>query len=203
MTFSLPQLYLDLDRTLFDTSKASVALRVAAEKHFGKYGVTAQLLYDTYRQFTTRVGEQHYYRFFDHLADYGINEDEAEASLRRELAGEDFLFPDAQVFLDFVDTQSIVPIILTFGEKRFQLFKASLAPRLARYPIETILFDKIDYLAERPDDSAILVDDKSIHTAFLPRHCTGVLIDRSQPEAIIKQSDHYIVNNLASVEELL
>lgn len=197
------RLYLDLDRTLFDTPRFMDVLMATMATRIGGDMTSLKLLDEALSSYRILAAGQYTYQFFRHMAVYGFNQTELEASLREEFKHTDFLYPDAYALLNFVDEQKIPVTILTFGDTLYQCFKISLVDRLKTYERACVLIEKPKYIAEHIDRPSILVDDKIFQVNQLPKQCTGVLINRMQKDRIVMHDGYYQVNSLDAVKGLL
>ncbi len=194
------QLYLDLDRTLYDTSRAAGLIRAAAADKLTEAGVTEQQLADEQEQFHQYYGEWYFYDFFSHMAAHNLAEPDVKAFLRERLNGVDLLFPDAKDLLESLAARRGDVVVLTFGDKRYQEFKYSLVPQLQDFRMVCIQSSKGNYIRTQIKRPSLIVDDKQI--LDLPDDCQGILIDRSR-EAAFEQADGYwIINDMGVVKEL-
>lgn len=194
------QIYLDLDRTLVKTDVITGALHKALEQLYGR--VTVKQISADYPHFRPLVGVQNYYDFFGQVESYGLEADTVEADLRAHITSNDLLYEDALPMLDELDATGLPISILTYGERRFQEFKATLVPRLKPYKVISILEEKAAYLAKHPSP-CMLVDDRAATFNKLPAHCIGVLIDRQLKERCVKTNEGFAINSLEIVGELL
>jgi len=191
-------LYLDLDRTLFITDRVNELLDEACER---LYGILPTKRRQDQPAYSTRVGDQHFYRFFDQLEQYGVARDRAVRELRQAFAGLDFLYPDARKLLAYLSLHQWPTVVLSLGDQDFQTFKYSLVPELQRLPIICTEALKGEYFRGHTE-TALIVDDRKI--AGLPETCQGVLIDRTEHKLMHRQTDGYLViSDLTRVEELL
>jgi hypothetical protein len=196
-------LYLDLDRTLFDTPEFMERIMTIMATQIGGSMTAPNLLEEALSRYRILAAGQYTYQFFTHMAAYGFDQVKLEAFLREQLQGDDFLYPDAHGLLDYVDEQKIPVTILTFGDTLYQCFKASLVDRLKNYERACVLIEKPQYLAEHADRPSMLVDDKIFQVNQLPAHCTGVLINRMQKDRLVMHDGYYQVNTLEAVKGLL
>jgi|GEM_PF-3030256 len=191
------RLYLDLDRTLFDTVRFSDALIAAFEDI---YKVPARDFRAQMPQFYVHHADMQYYDFYGHVASLGHNPAAVAERLRPELAGGDYLFADAHSLLAALS--AVPPVqttILSYGPSNYQQYKVSFVPELQRLPFVATLQFKQDYLASKPPAPSLLVDDKLV--APLPTWCSQFLIDRSATAAKIAESAHvWRINSLETVE---
>lgn len=194
-------MYLDLDRTLYDTNRAAGLIRAALERGFSDKGITAQLLADEQEQFHQYHGEWYFYDFFSHMAAHNLDEQTIKSYLQEQLSSEDLLYPDAKDLLGSLESRRDDVLVLTFGDKRYQEFKYSLVPQLQQFRLVCIQSSKGNYIRTQVKRPSLIVDDKQI--LDLPSDCQGVLVDRTR-EAAFEQADGYwLINDLSVVKELV
>lgn len=189
------RLFLDLDRTVFDTPRFMQAVFAATESQFG---LSAQRLHDDSGEFYEQIGDLIIYDLFNQLAAYGVDPSVAEPTLRQALAGHDFLYPDTHGLLAFIAKNNIDTTLLSFGTERYQQFKYSLAPSLQKLPLVTTLYKDV-YLQAQGTDLSLLVDDKTVDP--LPPNCVQLLVDRTSDDELAHISPQlWRINSLKSVE---
>lgn len=191
-------IYLDLDRTLIDTSAVMAAL---GEQCQSLYDVPNDLLQREAYKFYHHVGDLRYYDFFGQLQSYGVDPQQAREDLLANI-NQDFIYPDAHDMLRFLSETSYRLYVLSFGKHDFQQFKYQLAPQLHHMPFTSILYSKSRYLAESRPGPKLLVDD--ILTAPLPADCWQLWINRDAPE-LTQQLDpqHTKIRDLRQVEVII
>lgn len=192
-------IYLDLDRTLFDTAKF---MQVLFETCQQLYGLNVNKLADQMPQYQHFVDGMRYYDFFEQLVANKVDPLMAQAELLGALRGQDFIFADAKRMLNFLAGQNYTLLVLSFGKQDFQQFKFLLSPLLQRIPFTAVLTDKAKYLAKAGTASSLLIDDKL--TNNLPSDCWQLLIDRSSKHNVVKLDyDHIKISSLDQVETIL
>jgi hypothetical protein len=195
------RIYLDLDRTLFNTPMFVPELVAAGEK---LYGLDAeQFQKDIPKYYMSSAGGQlQHYDFFAQIAAHGINIHHAERELLAALHGRNYVYDDARELLQFLGSSPIALQIVSYGTQFYQLFKYKAAPELAGIPIKVVFHDKATYIADQPHESSWLIDDKI--TRDLPEWCTMILLDRSAAAPFVRESPQFWrINSLQSVETLL
>lgn len=192
-------LFLDLDRTLFDTVRFMNALWHALAAQCGQdYDHCMAMVPQYYRA----IGDYRYYDLWLHIQDgLGVDPEVAVAAITPHLKGADFTFPDASELHEWQKTDYEIRI-LTFGPEWVQRFKLQFAPRIAQLPIDIILEPKNQFIArDYAGRSGLLVDDK--RDLHLPPNFKEVWLDR---EDTMQNSQEYgiiCVNSLTQVKELL
>jgi len=192
-------LFLDLDRTLFDTPRF---IRVVWQTIGRVYNVDGEqqlaVILDWYRQ----VGKLRYYMFEEHVQHVvGQNADEVAAKIRPLLAKQNFLYDDTTEIKKWQARGDYSVRILSFGGEWFQKFKISLSPAIATMPADVILESKSDFIArEFSGDGGFLVDDK--RNPHLPRGFTEVLIQRGVLQKS-KRNGLIVINSFIEVTEIL
>jgi hypothetical protein len=192
-------LFLDLDRTLFDTVSFMTTLWRALSDHYGQdYDHCMALVPQYYRA----IGDYRYYDLKIHLQDgLGVDPEEAVAAVTPQLKNTDFTFPDASE-LHIWQKSDYEIRILTFGPAWVQQFKMRFAPSIAHLPIDIILEPKNEFIArEYADRNGLLVDDKrGLH---LPPNFKEVWIDREHTMQNAQEYGIIYINSLTQVKELL
>lgn len=187
--------YLDLDDTLYRTvyGYGEVCRATSRLYNLQFFSVVMRVL-QYHQQFDLDDGPRRSIRLFKALQSYGIDSAEAEALLIKELRNKELLYPDAILFLDWLEKKGIKPTILTFGDPATQLLKQSLVPRLRDLECVVVQEPKQNYLKNLPEHDAILVDDRPVDD--LPSWCQGVLLTR-------KANPLYSGRKIASLTELI
>lgn len=150
--------YIDIDRTVFDTAKATDII-------WGKlgelYGVDSALENSRQREFYVYSDDNTYhYDFAAHLIDIGKDPDEVAAQLiSSDIADDRLLLPGAKEFIDTV-SQHNDSEFLTYGNDYFQILKVALCPAMGGLAVNVILSPKAEFLSDKPNCN--LVDDKPI-----------------------------------------
>ena len=201
MKLDVKRIYLDLDRTLIDTTAIMRALTQASA---ALYGFDINDLRQEYEQVSKdyMAGTFRAYSFFDQAVARGVPAERARSDMQKALSGMHFLFPDVTRLLRFLAEQPYDVRVVTFGKTDYQTFKFSLAPELAHLPITVVPQEKNAYLSQQQSVPSLLVDDRIITP--LPNWCTQALIDRKAPQQMTKESDKlWRINTLEAVETLL
>lgn len=150
--------YLDLDRTLFQTGRASEIWDVIGLLYPQIDALEAYKSRETYHHY---VGELYYYDMSAHLESFGLDPETVYQQLQAsELSDGRFEFEYCHELIASLSKQAEVHIF-TFGMDDYQRFKASLCPSLRELPIMTTLRAKADVL-EDSQEECWLVDDKPI-----------------------------------------
>lgn len=191
-------IYLDLDRTLFNTSLAGRAAWIAAQE---LYGLDAEKLQAEEANFHGYAGEQYFYRFFDHLASHGVEPVRAAEELRSVLSEQDFFYPDARELVLHLKLRDIKPTILSFGDPAYQGFKYRLIPELEHIPFICVSEPKGPYVAKHGHVKAYIIDDKPL--VDVPDECIAIQLVREQAEPMVQDGRHYVINDLRLAKGLL
>lgn len=195
------RIYLDLDRTLFNTPVFVPELVAAAEKLYGLDAQQFQKDMATY-YLSSADGQLQHYDFFAQLAAHAIDIRHAERELLAALHGRNYVYDDAREMLQLLGSTPITLGIVSYGTQFYQLFKYKAAPELAGLPIKVVFHDKATYIAEQPHEPSWLVDDKI--TSNLPDWCVMILLDRTAKAPFVRESPMFWrINSLQSVETLL
>lgn len=152
-------LFLDLDRTLFNT-----------DLFIKEFWHAAATLYnfDPIHQLTQvaswyePVGDFGYYSVEDHVrAVVGKTAAEVGQAVRPMLKATNFAYPDTAEITAWQARGDYELRILTFGGEWLQKYKLSLTPTLNSLPYDIILVAKGDFIAKNfTDAQGFLVDDK-------------------------------------------
>jgi hypothetical protein len=191
--------FVDLDRTLFDTNQFMVAVWEAV----GQLYPNVDILYETSRigKWYAHVGDLKHYLFPKHFAHAtgGVFQD-AVPALHSLLQHEQFAFPDATAVKTW-QAKGYEVRILSFGATDLQQFKLSLIPAFDE-PRDIILEAKGPYLAKHyPGAVGVMVDDK--RNSSLPPNIKEVWLQRDETMDIKREPGIIVINSLKGVEELL
>lgn len=158
--------YLDLDRTLFDTDRSGRAIWDALD---ALPQVDAHAEFARQREFYVyqNEGSTYYYDFAAHLESLSLDPADIEAYLLETATGDELLLPGAVEFVEQLRSAGIQPEILTYGHDFYQRLKAKLCPVLADIVIHTTLGPKQDFFYDK--SASILVDDKPIGNQLPPQ----------------------------------
>lgn len=150
--------YIDLDRTLFQTSKMDVVWRYIAAHY------SVEVPTDVWRfqqDFFVATGDMYYYDMSAQLRALGLDSPSVYAAIiHSELADGRFEFDGCRSLVSFLNDHFEVRVI-TYGADDIQRFKAALCPSLAGVTIMTTLKPKRDFFAALKDQ-LWMVDDKAI-----------------------------------------
>ncbi len=152
-------MYLDLDRTLFATAGASLAIW---DELAHCYPVDGAVESERQRQFYVfEQPDSYYYDFAAHLRACQIDPDEAaEKLMASSLADNQLLMPGAEELVERLGSAGFRIEILTFGQEYYQRLKVALCPALSRLVVHVTLQPKALFLADKGE--CIMVDDKNI-----------------------------------------
>jgi|GEM_PF-3870304 len=187
-------LYVDLDRTLFDTASFAFSIRKAMKELFA-VDITAE---DS-RKYFTYYDDLYDYDFFRHCRINGVTSEQIHNQVVPRLLDEygSFLYEDAKTILD-LDFD-----IMTFGSEPYQSLKLKMTPELQDRMITIVHERKGVYIQrELKDVQVTLIDDK-------PRAMEGykagtfIHLDRDQLEPIKTDANGIHINSLAQVKEVL
>lgn len=193
-------LFLDLDRTLFDTTRFMRDLWQAIGQI---YNVNPQHQLAELPEWYHQMGELRYYHFEEHVqAVLHQNADQVATAVRPLLADKNFLYPDVAELSKWQKRADYQIRILSFGGDWFQKFKISFCPDIADLPRDIILEAKNIFIARTfAGAQGFLVDDK--RNPDLPPGFTEVWIDRQSDVQKIKKDGIIIINSLTQVQEVL
>jgi hypothetical protein len=192
-------IFVDLDRTLFDTNQFMVALWEAVGQLYPKVDV----VYEVSRigEWYEHIGDLKHYLFpkqFAHAT--GDTFAKAAPALHSLLRHEQFAFPDAMVIKMWPGRGYDVRIV-SFGAEDLQKFKLSLMPEFDE-PRDIILEAKGPFLMRNyPNAAGFMVDDK--RNPHLPVGIKEVWLDRTANVDIKQEAGIITINSLEGVEELL
>ncbi len=152
--------FLDLDRTLFDTRQVIELWRELA-RHYKLDADKATSERSNWYVWTST--ETYYHDFSAQLRSYGIDPKEAmERIVKSALAEGEFEFPYADILVSSLKTLANVKV-LSFGADDYQRMKAALCPSLHGIEVITTLEPKQTVLAKyAATNNCWLVDDKPI-----------------------------------------
>lgn len=200
MTSSKPRLYLDLDRTVFDTDRA-ILLWDELAKHYDLIPEACVMDRDSY--YSWPVPGTYYHDLSRQLEAYGIFPEEAYELLRRSPLA------DGRLQLPYTAqlVETLAPLtemtVLTFGADDYQRLKADLCPALKNIPVVTTLGDKRAVLETAGD--CWLVDDKVPGAAppdnvrFVQVAVPGATVEADKPWPLcsnLKEVKEYIYDAL-------
>lgn len=194
-----PILFVDFDRTLFDTASFTEKLWEVVGR---RYGLDAEKAKTEGRAYFNRVGDLHDYDFFAHMRKMTGQSDASIAdAVREDLAGHDFRYEDSAEAFVWSEVGHDVRI-LTFGNEPYQRLKLSLTPEFLNLPVMIIREPKADYLGwAHAAQQGWLVDDKPDQR--LPAGFKEINLNRASELPITQQSGYVIVNSLKHVRNIL
>lgn len=150
--------YLDLDRTLFQTSRSNEIWDGIAALY---PHIDARAAFESRSAYYHYVGDQYYHDMSAQLESLGLIPEDVYEELRTsELADGRFEFEYCRELIELLLARADVSIF-TFGPDDYQRFKVSLCPSLRDLPVLTTLRAKADVLEDNQEE-AWLVDDKPI-----------------------------------------
>lgn len=199
MTQKKPILFVDFDRTLFDTASFTTKLWESVSR---RYGLDAEEAKTDGQAYFSYVGKLYDYDFFAHMRKMTGSSDAGIAdAVREDLVGHDFRYPDSdEVFTWAADGHDVR--ILTFGNEPYQRLKLSLTPEFMKLPIMIIREPKAEYLGWAHEaQQGWLVDDKPDQR--LPVGFKEINLNRTSDLPIAQQSGYVIVNSLKHVRNVL
>lgn len=199
MTQQKPILFVDFDRTLFDTASFTTKLWEAVAK---RYDLDAEKAKVEGEKYFTYVGRLYDYDFFAHMRKLtGLSDAIIADAIREDLAGHDFRYEDSAEAFAWLEAGHDVRI-LTFGNEPYQRLKLSLAPEFLSLPIMIIRESKADYLGwAHATQQGWLVDDKPDQR--LPIGFKEINLNRASDLPVAQQSGYVIVNSLKHVRNIL
>lgn len=158
-------IYIDLDRTLFNTDKFKVSAWQWIEVNYKN--IDAELETERLGKFMKHTGDMHMYDFFAHVSEVLKLDNEAMSSLKNNLRSSmretDLLLAGAAQALTILKELGDCHI-LSFGEEHYQIFKARCVPALDNLPVTIVQEPKGDYLRRAGvDERCLLIDDKLVH----------------------------------------
>lgn len=155
----MPIVYLDLDRTLFQTKRSGEVLLSHVGLLFPRFEVSRAIRErDSYY---VEVGDLYYHDMSRQLRENGLDPQEVYDMLSQtEVADGRFEFEGCRELIESIGSRADVRVF-TFGPDDYQRFKAKLCPSLTDLPVITTLQPKAKFL-ESNHDNAWLVDDRPI-----------------------------------------
>lgn len=152
--------YLDLDRTLYDTDRGGQMIWQELGRAYPHIDAVSehasQQKYYVYQD----DGDAYAYDFGAHMDALGLVRDEVYAMLRgSDLADERLEYDGVSELVTWIQARGKVRV-LTYGTDDYQRLKAALCPSLVDVEIITTRGDKAEYLADKGD--VWLVDDRPL-----------------------------------------
>jgi hypothetical protein len=195
-----PILFVDFDRTLFDTNAFTAQLWQSVNR---RYDVDIELAKAESKAYFTYLGNLYDYDFFGHMRRItGLSDAAIEAAVREDLAHQQFLYEDSDAVFAWHRAGHDVRI-LTYGNEPYQRLKLGFTPAiLESLPVVIIRERKADYLASaHADQLGWLVDDKPDQQ--LPAGFAEINLNRTAELPVARGSGYVIVNSLTHVEDIL
>lgn len=187
--------YLDLDRTIFQTTETPQLWKKLAQFY---PELSVEELEAGRKAFYGQIEDLYYYDFGSQLLSLGIDPSEAFSRLvETELADGRFEFPGASELVTALQGYGVEVQVLTFGIDDFQRFKASLCPALRGLPVITTL-ERKGLLFESGEVECWLVDDKAIGDE-LPGNVSFVQVSLEGHE--VADQEWPVYRNLREVKE--
>jgi len=187
-------LFVDLDRTLFDTSRFVEAIRNELKLQFQVVMTTNEA-----RNYYRYYEDLYDYDFFKHCQDRGVTSQQIY----------DCIFPELLIkygsFL-YEDVRSLLGTefeIMTFGSEPYQSLKLKMAPELQDRAVTIVHERKGAYInREFKNVSVTLIDDKP---AAMTGYSAGTFIhlDRAQKVPIINDESGIHIRSLNHTKEVL
>ena len=194
---NLPEIYLDLDRTLFKTSEfIGEVWQVIGEVNDG---VDSSAELSRLADFYIENQDDDDYRDYDfskHLKAVGLPVAEVYGLIRDRLKSDNFEHSGVSRLLRRLDELGLAVKIFTYGRDDFQKLKFDLSPFLAEYELITTLKPKHTFFEELAQ-KAILLDDKPIGEQ-MPDNVTFV---QSIGYNGVEPSDEFDWQTVSSLEE--
>lgn len=194
-------LFLDLDRTLFDTDYFMQSLwgEIAARYNINKEHELARTP-EWYRA----MGEYRYYDLREHLEQgIGLNPDDVVSAVTPALSKLDFLYADVADVLALQKEHADYEFrVLTFGPEWVQKLKLQFVPAIRDLACDIILLAKNEFIAAQyPGVHGYLVDDK--RNRGLPGGVKEVWINRTETLQSLQKYDILAINSLTQIKGLL
>lgn len=156
---SKPTIYLDLDRTLFQTNEAGQIWKKIEQMHPDV--IDAAKEHQRRKRFYVWSDDMYCHDVSAQLRTLGLNPAQIyDEVAHSELADGRFEYEGCDSLIEYLK-RAANPVILTYGTDDYQRFKVSLCPSLYGIAVETILEAKPQWLRAQ-GASGWLVDDKVI-----------------------------------------
>lgn len=186
--------YLDLDRTLFQTSRVKEIWDQIGKLYSD---VDVDTAFENRSEYYHFVGDSYYHDMSAQLEALGLEPELVYEELRQsEIADGRFEFEGCKELIAELSPHAELHVF-TFGTDDYQRFKASLCPSLHGIPVTTTLASKADVLDEFQEE-CWLVDDKPIGLE-LPGNVSFVQVSLEGGEA--NSLDWPIFHSLREVQE--
>lgn len=154
-----PKVFLDLDRTLLDSTQANAAIWPELAKHYPFLHPDVCVAEES-NFYVHPTPDTYAYDIEAHIRSYAIDATKAfELLAGSELSDGRFELPYAEQLVDYLKAVADVAV-LTFGIESTQRYKARLCPSLRDVQIITTLGRKREFLEKQGE--CWLVDDKDL-----------------------------------------
>lgn len=192
-------IYVDLDRTLFQTEQLPTIVEQLAQLY---PQINADRFYDARTEYYVEAGTQYYHDMSAQLESVGLEPTTVYRALRTSpIADNRLLFPGGEALADWLSKRGNV-FILTYGADAYQRCKAALCPALDRLPVITTLENKATWLQrEVGDGPALLIDDKPLGNE-LPNAVAFIQV-ALEGKSAVRQGDWPAADSLGAVLALL
>jgi len=159
--------YIDFDRTLFDTPKFGDDLNHLIAVHARVSPAQARMdAAPFYTHATLRS-----FDFEGYVAAYGLSPDTMLEHVRQLVHANNYLYDDSVQFIEALQTSGFTPKILSFGEDRFQ--RAKIIPTFTHL----LGSDNADYGDSASLETYVILEPKGQHIALKHPSERGVLVD--------------------------
>jgi hypothetical protein len=210
-------LFIDVDRTIFDTDRFVVVLWEAIGK---TYGIDSQAELNKLQSYYVYLSSEEksqaraglkplsHYDFRSHVESVvkGHLADDVVANIQAILAKHNFVYPDTRAILQLVNKNpSLVLKFLTLEQEWYQLVKRkqiiNSLPQLNNFAWHVVQEPKGEYIARVfPGTKGWLVDDKAQQ---LPKGYKLLWLQRKEARPILLTDGKITINSLNVVEEAL
>lgn len=190
-----PKVFLDLDRTIFDTDRAIEFWQVWAEY----YDIVPEICVAERDQFYIWKDETYMHDMSNQLRSYGIDSNQAYRQvIESEMSDGRLEMPYASELVTWLKGVADVAV-LTYGPDDYQRCKAALCPSLVGIPVVTTLQPKLEILCESGD--CWLIDDKDLGVKPPDNiHFVQVI---SPDDIVVQDKPWPIYSSLKAVKEYL
>jgi hypothetical protein len=198
-----PVIFLDFDRTLFDTDLFWIDF---AECLAVVIGISPAQILNAYTDYVTTTNLTSYIFYEDYIKQHNINHKLVQESVDKMLKNKQYLFEDAIELLDGSNNlqRECEVAVLTYGQELFQNLKISLCKELKNLTSYITLLPKTEFIDYyMPNRFGLLVDDKLGQN--LPNGWVEVHIDRNShnSKARLFNKDIYEIYDLGQLAEVL
>ena len=193
-----PILFVDLDRTLIDTTRFAKACWQAIAAHFGIDFASAMAVVPDYY---VKMGNLQYYDFERHIEDtVHLPPKQVKETIRPYLREQHFAYDDANELASWQRHYDVR--ILSFGGVPYQTYKLSFMPDVDGVSADITLQPKGEYITQHyPGRHGWLVDDK--HNGDMPPGFQEIRLNRLASQPFTRQGSIVTINSLKYVEEAL